>query len=89
MNDLAKTAQIWGVEAGYHEVFGNWHTADRNHLAPDCRAVAGAGGPALLAAQPVEPLRAFQGDGRRDWALAVQLYAIRSRRNWGMATSPT
>ena len=30
-----------------------------------------------------EPVRAFQGDGRRHWALAVQLYALRSRRNWG------
>ena len=28
-------------------------------------------------------MRAFQGDGRRLWALAVQLYALRSRRNWG------
>ena len=25
----------------------------------------------------------WQGDGRRLWALAVQLYALRSRRNWG------
>src|SRR5262249_29475208 len=30
-----------------------------------------------------EPFHAFQGDGRRYWALAVQLYALRSRRNWG------
>ena len=84
MNDLAKTAEIWGVEAGYHDVFGNWHTADPQTIS---RLIAGLSrgreGPALLAAQPVEPLRAFQGDGRRDWALAVQLYAIRSARNWG------
>jgi 4-alpha-glucanotransferase len=26
---------------------------------------------------------AYQGDGRRGWLLAVQLYAVRSRRNWG------
>ena len=26
---------------------------------------------------------AYQGDGRRAWLLAVQLYAVRSRRNWG------
>jgi 4-alpha-glucanotransferase len=33
----------------------------------------------------VAPKRAFQGDDRsaRMWALAVQLYAVRSRRNWG------
>src|SRR5262249_37751769 len=31
-----------------------------------------------------EPLRAWQGDGRRLWAVAVQLYSLRSRRNWGI-----
>src|SRR5205809_2357956 len=32
----------------------------------------------------VAPERAHQGDkSRRFWALAVQLYAVRSRRNWG------
>jgi 4-alpha-glucanotransferase len=30
-----------------------------------------------------QPSPAYQGDGRRVWVLAVQLYAIRSRRNWG------
>lgn len=84
MNDLAKTAEIWGVEAGYHDVFGNWHTADPQTILRLIAALSrGREGPALLAAQPVEPLRAFQGDGRRDWALAVQLYALRSARNWG------
>jgi 4-alpha-glucanotransferase len=34
----------------------------------------------------VAPRRAYQGNGNlphRSWALAVQLYAVRSRRNWG------
>ena len=34
----------------------------------------------------VAPRQAYQGDPaapRRMWALAVQLYALRSRRNWG------
>ena len=33
----------------------------------------------------VAPAETYQGDdpSRRQWALAVQLYAIRSRRNWG------
>ena len=29
------------------------------------------------------PSPAYQGDGRRVWMLAVQLYAVRSRGNWG------
>src|SRR5262245_60006301 len=38
------------------------------------------------AALLIAPERAFQGDERgprRVWALAVQLYGVRSRRNWG------
>ncbi len=31
----------------------------------------------------VAPERAYQGDETRLWALAVQLYGVRSRRNWG------
>ena len=29
------------------------------------------------------PDPAFQGDGRKTWVLAVQLYGVRSARNWG------
>ena len=32
----------------------------------------------------VAPEKAFLGDFERGWLLAVQLYGIRSRRNWGM-----
>lgn len=32
----------------------------------------------------VAPLKAFGGDFDRGWLLAVQLYSIRSGRNWGM-----
>ncbi len=32
----------------------------------------------------VAPARAFGGDFDRCWLLAVQLYGVRSRRNWGM-----
>lgn len=32
----------------------------------------------------VAPPKAFRGDFDRSWILAVQLYAVRSARNWGM-----
>ncbi|MDB5515476.1 MAG: 4-alpha-glucanotransferase [Tardiphaga sp.] len=32
----------------------------------------------------VAPARAFRGDFDRSWILAVQLYSVRSARNWGM-----
>ena len=82
MDDLAAKAEQYGVESGYHDVFGGWHpikkeTLDRLIAAMGPRAEKPQTG--LSGAHPV----AFQGDGRRHWALAVQLYAVRSNRNWG------
>ena len=37
----------------------------------------------------VAPPRAFGGDFDRGWLLAVQLYGVRSARNWGSGISPT
>jgi len=37
----------------------------------------------------VAPPRAFGGDFDRGWLLAVQLYSVRSARNWGMGISAT
>jgi 4-alpha-glucanotransferase len=85
MNDLAATAEHWGVEQGYHDVFGHWHAASPETLARLIAALsAGREQPPQPAgAAAPEVLRAFQGDGQRRWALAVQLYALRSQRNWG------
>lgn len=88
MNDLASTARAWGIETGYHDVFGNWHEASAETLQRLIAALSGGRGhppqvdgpPATAAA---DAPRAWQGDGRRLWAIAVQLYAVRSRRNWG------
>ncbi|HEX3441848.1 MAG TPA: 4-alpha-glucanotransferase [Pseudolabrys sp.] len=85
-DELAAAAQLWGIEAGYHDIFGQWHTPSRETLTRLIAAVSG--GRDHPPHVDIAPLlagtrRAFQGDGRRIWSLAVQLYAVRSHRNWG------
>jgi 4-alpha-glucanotransferase len=84
MDDLAATAQIWGVELRYHDIFGATHSASAQTLARLIDAMSAVDlRPQQADIAPPNVLRAFQGDGRKHWALAVQLYAVRSRRNWG------
>lgn len=83
MDDLSEEAGLWGVEKGYFDVFGRWHeptTETRRHLI--AALSRGRAGPAESIGAG-DTVRAFQGDGQRYWLLAVQLYALRSRRNWG------
>lgn len=86
MNDLVAAAEAWGIEPGYHDVFGHWHAASPQTLG---RLIAALSAGKASAPQvdyppsPAQPMRCWQGDGRRLWALAVQLYAVRSNRNWG------
>ncbi|MGZ5803680.1 MAG: 4-alpha-glucanotransferase [Rhizomicrobium sp.] len=83
MEDLTAEARLWGLETGYHDVFGQWRAPSAETQRRLIAALShGYERPPDIA--PVgEPIRAFQGDGRRYWVLAVQLYAVRSRRNWG------
>ena len=76
---------MWGIEDGYHDVFGNWHQTDSDILSKlvNCLS-AGRSGPAEVSAPVQGELRAFQGDGARRWGIAVQLYAVRSATNWGI-----
>jgi len=74
---------MWGVEKGYHDIFGNWRETDDATLSKLIDAVSA--GRISPAAPPFpEHMRAFQGDGAGRWGLAVQLYAVRSARNWGI-----
>jgi 4-alpha-glucanotransferase len=83
MNDLAAKTRIWGIEPGYHDIFGHWHAASEE-IQRRLMAALSQGKSRPSEFPPLrEPLRAFQGDGRRYWLLAVQLYMFRSSRNWG------
>jgi 4-alpha-glucanotransferase len=84
MDDLAAKARAWGVEPEYYDVFGKRHAAGAETLARLVASLsAGRAQPADCDTEAGEPQRAFQGDGQRSWGIAVQLYAVRSRRNWG------
>jgi len=84
MDELAANARHWGVEPGYHDVFGHWHDVPEESLRAIVAAISqGRERPAALD-RPATGELAFQGDGSKLWALAIQLYAIRSRRNWGI-----
>jgi 4-alpha-glucanotransferase len=83
MNDLAETAQKFGIELNYFDVSGRRHEAGEQTLARLIAAMLETGVPPRGDEAPAEFMRAFQGDGRRLWALAIQLYALRSARNWG------
>lgn len=85
MDDLPVEAERYGVEPGYFDVFGGWHALPEMTLKRLISAMSRGGNTPVTAVQSGEiPHRqAFQGDGKPYWAMAVQLYAVRSRRNWG------
>ena len=82
MSDLTRAAARWGVEPGYHDVSGRWHDASPLALR-ELTAALSAGRAAPSAVPPARDVVAWQCGERRMWGLAVQLYALRSARNWG------
>jgi 4-alpha-glucanotransferase len=83
---LRREADRLGIETEYVDAQGR-----RRAVSPDAiaRIAAALRGSAELApATPVAPVpaklpQAYQGPPGRAWMLATQLYAVRSRRNWG------
>jgi len=82
MDLYAKAAEL-GVQTGFHDGQGQWHTTDAAALAiilDSLPAQALKRGPDRV----MEPGQAFSGTFDRIWMLAVQLYGLRSERNWGI-----
>ena len=84
MENLSDSAGRWGIETSYFDVQGARHEASPEVLRRVIAALAKSQAePAVYPDTGIAPQAAFQGDGRRVWILAVQLYGVRSARNWG------
>ena len=88
MNRIRELAARWGIETEHHDGLGRHWQVERPVLRQILDAI-GAGSTQPSRPQPaadagVRP--AFQGMPalpQRSWAMAGQLYGVRSRRNWG------
>ncbi len=79
--DIFAKANELGIETGFFDALGYWRTADPAALA----AVIDAIGEQHSDAQYRGAIaRGFGCDFDRVWVLAVQLYSLRSGRNWGI-----
>jgi 4-alpha-glucanotransferase len=84
MNQWTELAARWGIEPGYFDIQGQRRDAGEDTLSRVAEALsAGGNGPVSVESRTHQPDPAFQGDGRKTWVLAVQLYGVRSARNWG------
>lgn len=79
--DISAKASDLGVETGFVDAMGQWRAADPAALAAVIEAL---GGDAAVEADTAPPRPAFGGNFDRVWVPAVQLYALRSARNWGI-----
>jgi 4-alpha-glucanotransferase len=86
---ISDQAAEWGIEPSHYDGLGRHWQVEPSVLARILEAIrepgAGQRPPAEPPAAPATTV-AFQGIDalpQRSWAIAVQLYSVRSRRNWG------
>lgn len=80
---LAK-AEVFGIELEYVDARGQLTVADRDSVRRVIEAMSrGQEADVLPPRAAVDPKAAFAGTFDRIWGLAVQLYGVRSARNWG------
>jgi len=90
LREAARLPVRWKIEDGGRTI-AEGATDDRTLLWPTDLPlgiwrlrITDASGDNEEAALIVAPERAFAGDFDRSWVIAVQLYSVRSARNWGM-----
>jgi 4-alpha-glucanotransferase len=86
-SDLQPEAHRLGIETAYVDAHGRPRKVAAKTVERIVAALREAAAPVTPAptdeAVHGAPRQAFQGPPGRHWLLAVQLYAVRSRRNWG------
>jgi 4-alpha-glucanotransferase len=87
MDRIVEQAAKWGVETSHYDGLGRHQQVEPSVLARILEAIgAHDGDPRRPDAAVEQVVPAFQGAHtlpQRSWAIAVQLYGVRSRRNWG------
>jgi 4-alpha-glucanotransferase len=87
MDRIFERAAQWGIETQHYDGLGRPWTVEPTVLARILDAIGAHDETRRPPASPIPDYqRAYQGHDtlpKRAWAIAVQLYSIRSRRNWG------
>lgn len=83
MEDWEKLAERWGICASFVDAQGRTRAATPDAIRRIAEALQNVGDVVVSDGSAPQVVPAYQGDGRRGWLLSVQLYAVRSARNWG------